>query len=159
MKSNQYSENILSKENIHLATPDDFDELIRFVLALPEIEEKEYNVDFKSVVLNISEALASTPGFILKNDIGEIVGCAINDERDLVWWNSEIYLANLLTFLEPHYRNSNNFNLLLETCEEYAKMNGMKFVFGLVETNKTDVKTKLLERKGYTLMGVSLVAP
>lgn len=156
MKSN------LSLKNIQ---PDslgveEFKSIVSFVLSLPLVEDRKYDVDVDTVINNIGSWVfeSSANSVLWDTESRAVVGVCLNSVQNQ-WWTSEPSLVNTITFISPEYRSASVFKEMLRNAEKYAKMKGMKFYFSPVACNKLDVKKRLLRRLGYTEVGAIMEAP
>ena len=144
MKSNLSLRNISPSE----VTAEQFQELLAFVLSLPLVENKGYDVSVSEVANNVARWLfQSEANSAAYTEDGMLVGVCLNSVQNQ-WWEEAPSLINTVTYVLPKYRSLGVFKDMLQNAEEYAKIKGMKFYFSPVACNKLDVKKRLMKSLG-----------
>jgi GNAT superfamily N-acetyltransferase len=155
MKSNRFLKNILPED----VTKELFQEIVKFVITFPVVEQRRMDVSIQAVAENVAAWLFETDtNFVMQNEDGEIVGVFLNTVQGQ-WWTSTPSLVNTIAYVLPEYRDASAFKAMLQKAEEYAKIKGMKFYFSPVACNKLDVKKRLMRGLGYTEVGAIMEAP
>lgn len=154
MKSNLSLKNISPSE----LTTEEYKSILAFVLSLPIVEKRTYDVSVTEVANNVARWLFESEANSVLYDGEKLVGVCLNSVQNQ-WWTEEASLINTVTFVHPEYRSVDVFKEMLQNAEKCAKINNMKFYFSPVACNKLDVKKRLLRSLGYKEVGVIMEAP
>lgn len=152
-KSEEYSQSTSNKEFL-FATPQDFEELVKFAISYHESAPDFFGeYDLPRVVERMAMSFARAPAFIYKVD-GEIVGAIVLD-KVARWWSTEEYITDLFMYIKPEHRSYSAIKTLLEQVKEYAIMNNnMRVELTIFNPNDLERKTKLMNRLGFKTMAV-----
>jgi len=98
-----------------------------------------------------------TGGWVLLNEEDQMVGSIALNLTSL-WYSDQQYYADAWFYILPEYRKSKGAAALLSTAQMFAEDKGLPLVMNIFNMENTEAKIKLLQRKGFKLIGGTFVS-
>jgi len=137
---------------IGLVDPEDFEELLIFVINVPrKLEYPVPEVDVAKLAYKLGTAVSEGLVLVYKVE-GKIVGVLALEENN-PWWSTHEFLNNLVFFIEPEHRSFKATRSLLEQARDYAKIESKTLSINLMGNHRNESKIRLMNRLGFGVYG------
>lgn len=138
---------------VRLATIEDAEQCINLALEIPKENDMEYfpKPSFLKVAMMLEELINAKLLIVYENN-GVICGL-LGVKIDSFWWTDEPMMVDVLFYMKPDFRSYTAYRRMLQTAEEFAKINGVPLALLFFTTKDQDKKHRMVLRRGFKTVG------
>lgn len=140
---------------IYTAAREDLPEIVAQSLNIPKEHgfENLPSVDIVKVNKWFFEKWLESPIFVYKGEDGTIQGF-VGTQVTNMWWSDDPVINDFIFYVVPEYRSLKVFNALLDALIDMGKLNDMPVICNFMSNDRTELKEKAFERKGFKKSGI-----
>ena len=140
-------------------TAESFGNLVKLLIRFAQEHEmgklSAKNFNFEKGVRWIANCVECA-AWVVETESGEMIG-SIGLYLTSPWYSDEPYYADGWLYVVPEYRDSKIAGMLLEKAKAFAEAQNKPLVIGIFSTQDTERKLQMLQRRGFKLIGGTLL--
>lgn len=140
---------------IFVAAREDLPSIVKMALKIPN--EMNFDAFPEPDVVKITRTVynnwINAPIFVYKEASKQPIRGFVGLHLSSFWWSEEPVFTDYAFYIEPEFRNTKVVGELIGAIKDFSKLNKTPFVTNFISTDRTELKQKLFERKGFKPAG------